>query len=248
MRFDNIKIKEIQSVLKYIPDKPRFSAKNRNNHIIGIQISGNATHTFANKELIFKESCIYFLNKKEDYNVRINEPGIAFSIHFTTYEEIETESFCIKTGNPQKIIRVLENAEKSFYIKNELKLCELTYGLCAQIYKIYKENTCYGDVRIIRAESYMRQHFREDGCLNVAVEKSMLSKRRFNDLFKQYYAETPNNYLLNLKIENAKTLIKSECISISQISSICGFNDAGYFCNVFKKITGLSPTEYRKIK
>ena len=50
----------------------------------------------------------------------------------------------------------------------------------------------------------MDLHFKEDGILALAAQKSELSRRRFNDLFKQQYGITPNDYLTDLKIKHFK--------------------------------------------
>lgn len=246
MKFDDLKIKEIHNVVRYTPDKFRFSSKNKSEHIVGIQISGKALHCFADKQLIFKESCVYFLNQAEDYDVKVIEKGLAFSVHFTTYEPILTESFCLHAQNPQKIINILETAEREYFKKNTLALFELFYRLCARIHEIYTQKFSLKDKRITTAEKYMKEHFQEDTCLKNAIATSRLSARRFNDLFKECFYETPNRYLSALKISYAKTLMHNEQIGITQISALCGFNDSSYFSKTFKQITGASPADYRK--
>lgn len=246
MKFGNLRIKEIINVFKYVPDKMRFSSKNKNSHIIGIQISGNALHTFSDKQLLFKESCVYFLNQAEDYSVTVNEAGTAFSVHFTAYEPICTESFCKQTQNPEKIIQTLERLEREYFKGNELSLFELVYRVCSQINSVYEQGIYLKDRRISGAERYMREHFREKSCLADSAEAANLSERRFNDLFKECFDETPNSYLLNLKISYAKNLMKNEFISISRVAEMCGFCDICHFSRCFKKRVGITPSEYRR--
>lgn len=245
MKFFDLKIKEIISVVRYIPDKDFFSSKNRNSHIIGIQISGNALHTFDDKTLTLKEGCVYFLNQNEDYNVHVREKGEAFSIHFTTYEPISTGSFCTKSGNPEGIVQMLEKIEYMFFSGNDnLTLTSYFYRFCALIGKL----TYYHkkDERILNAEKYIHTHFRNSDCISEAAELTGLSRRRFNDLFKQQFHTTPNNYLTLLKISHAKELLKTDGISVSQTSLSCGFKDVGYFCKVFKEQTGMCPGQIKK--
>ena len=56
---------------------------------------------------------------------------------------------------------------------------------------------------------------------------------------------SPHQYILNLKLENAETMLKSELYSISEVSDMCGFSDYKYFSRVFKKLKGVSPSRYR---
>ncbi len=57
---------------------------------------------------------------------------------------------------------------------------------------------------------------------------------------------TPNNYLLNLRIEKAKALLGGPNPYIAEIAYACGFSDPRYFSRCFKKLTGVTPTEYSK--
>ena len=247
MNFSNLKIKEIDCVIKFTAEKTRFETKNRNNHIIGIHLSGSSVHYFKNQKFTISENCIYFLNQKDDYNVKVLEKGVAFSVHFTTYEPIDTESFCIKTAKANEIVRLLNLIEKGFLSKNnELGLMSDVYGLCSELNKIYLKSYFLKDKRMTDAEKYINIHFTENDCLSAAVKQSSLSRRRFNELFKACFGLTPNKYLTSLKIEYAKKLISTNYLSISQISEMCGFSDIYYFCKVFKNETGTTPAKYKR--
>lgn len=64
--------------------------------------------------------------------------------------------------------------------------------------------------------------------------------------FKKEYNITILGYLNALRIKEAKALIRERKLTITQISAQLGFDSAHYFCRVFKKATGQSPTEYAK--
>lgn len=247
MDFCSLKIKEIDCVLKYTAEEMSFTTQNRHNHIIGIHLSGSAMHFLKNQKFTISENCIYFLNQKDDYKVNVLEKGVAFSVHFTTYEPIDTESFCIKTVKANEIVRLLSLIEKEFLSKNnELGLMSDVYGLCSELNKIYQKSYFPKDKRMTDAEKYINTHFSENDCLTVAAAQSFLSRRRFNDLFKSCFGLTPNRYLIGLKIDYAKNLISTNYFSISQIAEMCGFSDTYYFYKVFKSETGTTPAEYKK--
>ena len=65
--------------------------------------------------------------------------------------------------------------------------------------------------------------------------------------FKNKYGMTIFNYISNLKIKEAKALLRSKDSSITEISEKLGFESVHYFCRTFKKNTGVSPTEYSKM-
>ena len=58
---------------------------------------------------------------------------------------------------------------------------------------------------------------------------------------------TLNRYINTLRIDEAKAMLNATDMSIQEISSIIGFNDSNYFTNVFHKLVGMSPREYRNI-
>lgn len=129
---------------------------------------------------------------------------------------------------------------------NELMLLSRFYRLCSLINTLYEKNFSSKDKRILNAGEYISAHFRDADCLDAAAKNCGLSRRRFNDLFKNCFDITPNRYIINLKTDYAKGLLKSGYISVSQTAMLCGFSDIYYFSKVFKNETGVSPREYKK--
>jgi len=54
-------------------------------------------------------------------------------------------------------------------------------------------------------------------------------------------------YLLTIRVNNAASLLETTDYSMAEISAIVGYEDPLYFSRVFRKIKGMSPTEYRKL-
>ena len=73
-----------------------------------------------------------------------------------------------------------------------------------------------------------------------------LSPVYFHRLFKTYYGITPNDYLLNIRIDKAKNMLLFDNKSIDEIAYECGFNSSTYFSTVFKKKINESPYRFRK--
>lgn len=67
----------------------------------------------------------------------------------------------------------------------------------------------------------------------------------FSRLFKQLFNDNFINYLTNVRIENAKILLRDRSLTIKEVGESVGYNDSNYFAKVFRRLEGISPTEYR---
>lgn len=81
----------------------------------------------------------------------------------------------------------------------------------------------------------------EELCLRFNYSRSFLCKT-----FKEQTGETLFSYFNRLKINEAKRLLKKTELTVTQISERLGFSEVKYFGAAFKKLTGISPTEYRR--
>lgn len=54
------------------------------------------------------------------------------------------------------------------------------------------------------------------------------------------------DYLTQIRIKNARQMLSFSDKDIGEVAQLCGFHSAAYFCNLFKRITGESPSEFRK--
>ncbi|CAM3901404.1 AraC family transcriptional regulator [Cohnella lubricantis] len=98
---------------------------------------------------------------------------------------------------------------------------------------------------IDRAKQYIRQHYSEELSLEEAAESVHLNPFYFSKVFKQHVGETFIDYLTGLRIDRAKQLIEEEDLSLKEVSYQVGYKDPNYFSRVFKKVTGVAPSEYR---
>lgn len=195
------------------------------------------------------DNCLFFFNQKDDFHAYVKELGESYTIHFTTYEPIETESFVVRAQSASEAIQILDNVERALRRREDgenLAMSEF-YHFCYLLEKLRVQTYHQSDGRISDAKKYLDLHFWETD-IQSAADQTGLSRRRFNDLFKKQYGITPGHYLTSLKIDAAKSLLVENGLSVKSIAELCGFEDHYYFCKVFKEMTGATPTQFRKGK
>lgn len=96
------------------------------------------------------------------------------------------------------------------------------------------------------AKLYISQNYSNPNLmLQDVVEAVNMSKSRFSTVFSQQTGQTFTEYLIYLRLSKAKELLRSTDQKSSQIARDVGYNDSHYFSYIFKKNTGLTPSEYR---
>ena len=96
------------------------------------------------------------------------------------------------------------------------------------------------------AVEYLNSYYKNPVSLNDAAEAAGVNSSYLSFLFSQEMEIGFAGYLLNLRLEHAKKLLKESHLKLWQIAEQSGFNDYHYFSKVFKKNCNVSPAEYRK--
>lgn len=93
---------------------------------------------------------------------------------------------------------------------------------------------------------YMERNLSCKLTLETLAEEFHISRSYIKKLFAQYKQTGAMHYLICLKIEKAKSLLRESDKNVSQIAEQLGYDNVYYFCNQFKKAEGMSPLEYRR--
>ena len=92
----------------------------------------------------------------------------------------------------------------------------------------------------------MEEHLAENISLDVLAELVRLSPYHFLRSFKQSFGEPPHRYWTGQRIERAKALLADPHTSITNIAFDVGFSGTSAFSATFHRITGQTPTDYRR--
>jgi AraC-like DNA-binding protein len=106
--------------------------------------------------------------------------------------------------------------------------------------------TKLNDYRAEYACRYVLAHFHENVNRDRMADMVHLSPGYFSNLFRSEVGTSFSDYLIMVRIENAKAMLRRFELSVEAISKKCGFNSLAHFSRTFKDRCGLSPLKYRK--
>lgn len=124
---------------------------------------------------------------------------------------------------------------------NEVKEDESVVMDCEEILSANDKNS----VILKEILDYIHENYQKDISMQDAARKVNYSEAYFCKLFKKSFNMNFTTYLTSFRIKQAQKLLKDPLINIKDIGSAVGYSDSNYFAKVFKRTTGLNPSEYR---
>lgn len=105
----------------------------------------------------------------------------------------------------------------------------------------------HADSAVRKCEEWLAKNFRHPNALAHAIATAGVPERTLKRRFKSATGSTLIDYVQNLRIENAKRLLEQQSVAVDEISALSGYEDASFFRRLFRRRTGLSPSEYRRM-
>jgi len=97
-----------------------------------------------------------------------------------------------------------------------------------------------------RCRVYIDEHCTEDFDVETLAHVACVTPSYLSRLFKKHLGTTPMRYRNAVRVEKAKHLLLIKSASVEEIADVLGFEDAKYFSQLFKSITSLTPSEFRR--
>ena len=141
------------------------------------------------------------------------------------------------------LLQYLEKVYAGPAEKTAKKLVHATEALVLQI----SDNILSQSKPSVSSEiaDYLSRHYSEKLTLDDISRETFFSVAYCECEFRKAFGKSIINYLIDLRISEAKRLLTETSMSCSVIANMVGFDDANYFSRVFKKRIGLSPLRYR---
>lgn len=101
------------------------------------------------------------------------------------------------------------------------------------------------DELLLKAKEFIEKNFNKDITLEETAHYVGVSSYYFSKIFKSLVGKNYMDYVTDLRIEKAKDMMENTSESIKEICYEVGYNDPNYFSRVFKKVEGVTPSEYK---
>ena len=98
-----------------------------------------------------------------------------------------------------------------------------------------------------RIEDYLRTHMSEKILITDLARSAGVSPRHFLRAFRQSFNSTPLQFILELRIQEAKSRLTSSAEGVTEVALACGFSHTQHFSTAFRKYVGTSPSQFRKV-
>ena len=191
-----------------------------------------------------------------DYNVLMFDVNYFLNKTIPSFEYLEplvnlTTTFDIETDN-EKVVNCFDKIygmcvdDKS----HSLLLIAAVYEMLGLLYEncllYFKEAPTLSDIKFTKVIKYINDNFRDKISVDEISCKFGYNKSYFCRRFKSITGTNIMNYIMILRLEEAKKMLKETNDNIMNIAEKCGFSDFPYFCRSFKKHYRKTPREYRK--
>lgn len=251
----NIEIKNVSNVIffdnNYAPKKRNFKGKMQHNELI-FKLNGETKILFDGETFYDKPGSLRFLPKLEKEIVYTTETiinGSCIDIFFNTIKPVNSMAFSVILENSDLMKQLFLKADSVWRRKEEGFEYEVK-GYLYEILSLFQRRNSYIPKnkykKIIPGIEYIHENFTSNFPVETLGDMCSVSYSYFKKIFISKYGMSPKEYILKLRINRASDILKTELYSVSAVSEMLGYQNAYYFSRSFKKIIGVSPSEYKK--
>lgn len=168
----------------------------------------------------------------------LKKAGLLDGTFIYKYNKLETIDTLFKA--------IYDYAESGQLYGSIAKIYEFFNCLIAQNEELLRFSTSEGEQYVLAALDIIKQHYANnqlqitDICDQIKIERSYLYK-----LFKRYVTTSPQQYLIQFRLNKASELLRKTNYSIEEVAQLTGFSSYSHFSKIFSKYKGYSPHKFR---
>lgn len=172
------------------------------------------------------------------------------NVHLQTDKLITAENGIYTNGGGYSFLNLILFLVEKYFNREIAIYCSKIFQIDIERssqspFHIFQTQKNHGDELICQAQTYIEENLGEKISFEELASKLATSRRNFDRRFIKATGNTPVEYLQRVKVEAAKSTLEKGRKSIFEVMMEVGYSDDKSFREVFKKITGLSPLDYR---
>ncbi len=210
-------------------------------HSLSFRLSGRVTFDIDGKACRSTENSITFMPAGVDYVTQIEEAGDMFVIHFETADTIP-DAQPLFLNNRADLKHTFADLYDHYHASgtSTYRSLSLFYALLDTL-----SQPRHAIPRRMRHAKYVIDtQFSQTVNIAQLAQEAGISDVHFRNEFKRCYGLSPLSYLKQVRIQNAKQLLRSGYYTVTDVALECGFENISYFSYEFKRLTGESPSSY----
>jgi transcriptional regulator GlxA family with amidase domain len=212
----------------------------------GAEIASICTGAFllASSGLLDGKTCSTHWSAAE--NLKIMFP----KVNVQTDKLITDENGIYTNGGAYSFLNLLIYLVEKYYNRQTAIFCSKVFQIeidrqSQSEFTIFRGQKLHGDEMVKKAQAYMETNLDEKISVEHLSSRFAVGRRNFDRRFIRATGNTPLEYSQRVKIESAKKAFESSRKTINEVMYNVGYSDVKAFREVFRKITGMSPLEYR---
>ena len=212
-------------------------------------LTGNCTYRFPEgRKFTAKAGDVLFLPYRSVYTMLITSEEYGFIFCDFSFSSQLLRSDCYSLKNPEKIKRYFQKL-LSYDRQSFAERMSIIYAIYAHICfetQYYQHLKPSAKQKIEESRQYILNNISDSEMSVSALARSAnMSEFHFRNLFEKQFGISPRQYILQIRVGRAEELMRYPFFTIKDCAMQSGFSTHQYFCSVFKKTTGFTPSEYR---
>jgi len=233
---------------EYPDEKTSFSGRILNNELI-FHFSGESTYFFGDQVFEIMPNTIQFFPKGNvnRYDIVRRVPGECIDIFFHTDRPISEKAFILRETSNSAILGLFKKAFALWVGKENgyrFTCMSVLYQILSEMQKsTYSSGS--QNASIERAVAEIHANFLNyNMCVKDLAALCNMKEVYFGRIFKKRFGVPPKQYLIQLKLNHACDLLRTERYTVTQVAELCNFSDVYFFSRLFKSHIGITPTQF----
>jgi transcriptional regulator GlxA family with amidase domain len=215
-------------------------------YVRGAQVASICTGAFllASAGLLNGKSCSTHWSAAENFRKMFPE------INLQTDELITDENGIYTNGGAYSFLNLIIYLVEKYYDRQTAIFCSKVFQIeidrkTQASFIIFTGQKMHGDEMVKKAQAYIESNLHEKISIEHLSSEFSVGRRNFDRRFIKATGNTPVEYSQRVKIESAKKTFETTRKTINEVMYEVGYSDVKAFREVFRKITGMSPAEYK---